>query len=578
MFQRLCKGAIQITKTAVYGDVNQTPIFSLSFETVVMFKNRVEISKSENVKSIEDITFKINNIQEEIRSSKKHIRWYRDLVHKVFCLHVFKGKDKISSMIYIEMAKVNFGEVTEVTADQLAWLNMDFQILQYQLARYRGTIDKDRDFERNCRGLKINSVIQNALETPSKVFVLSFLGKSYDFVKANLDVYKMLKSSEKGYYDPKLIARQTSDLSARELKDQESVDHQEGRSHRSKSGHHTDDEMRENKHPGKIRSQGPKSGYKKTIQAYSKHQKQNPNQIEEEFDDPPVIFKSTQKKVKTKRSERPLLREERGHHQNTDQSDQSQHMSDNSQDSSDEGGFNRIQTSKEKTKTQSKLQTSSKSSKPKPRINDDQTTAKLKSVHLQDMKKSNIAANKTDEEDSEDSFVEKIFDKVNGKTKKLAKDDDILVDLNKSARNGRGKGIPKGASRVGTMESHFGHDIIDGDEDERFNLPKGKLVAMLSRLEMKDLHRSQLYESNQAELDLLKEDMLKLAKKSQDIKTNFKSARSKLSSLEIDNKKLSDENIFLKNQVETLTKDRTEALSTSEQLQAALDTTRLELR
>jgi hypothetical protein len=581
MFQRLCKGAIQITKTAVYGDVDQTPIFSLCFETVVMFKNRVEISKIDNVKSLEEINYKINNLQEEIRSSKKHIRWYRDLVHKMFCLHVYKGKEKISSMIYIEMAKVNFGEATEVTADQVAWLSLDFQILQYHLAKYRGAIRSDKDFEKKCSRLKINSVLENALETPSKVYVLAFLGKSYDFVKGNLDVYKLLKASEKGYYCKPALPTDLLGTKASKLGEMQaeghSGDQEEPRSQKSKSSPPTDDEMRENKYSAKIVASGSKKRTLKTGKTSSKDQQTFGAHEEREMGEHLVNFRSTQKKVKSKLQASRDLRRARVGSGNQVGTEESEQVSEQSQESSEDVDFNQLQSSKEKTKTQSKLQTSSKSSKPRPRVNDDRTTARLKSVHLQDMKKSAIAANKSDYDDSDDSFVGHIFDKVNGYMKKPLKDEPLLAELDKMGKPVRAKvgGAPR---RLKTTDGRGDDPALDGDEDERFNLPKGKLVAMLSRLEMKDLQMTQEVESNRAELDTLKQDMLKLALKTQTLKTNYKGAKPKIYSLENENNRLIDENNSLNIQVETLSKEKTRALTTIEELQGALDSTRLELR
>jgi hypothetical protein len=582
MFQRLCRGAIQISKTAVYEDVDHTPIFSLSFETLAIFKNRVELSKVDNVKSLEEIATKINNLQEEIRSSKKHIRWYRDLVHKVYCLHIYKGKDKISSMIYLEMAKVNFGEVTEVSADQVAWLSMDFSILQYNLAKYRRTTKRDKDFERNCSRLKLHSILQNALEDPSRVFVLAFLGKSYEFAKSNLDICKIVKATEKGFYSkPVEFFEQAGHNFAKldEAEDEEmEVAAKKPSSDNSKSNTPTDDEMKENR----LISKRPKSNQgkssKKTIK--TTHKNQRHDAIDEEV---PKASKTEKQKKKGKETRNveslyESLNAKNSRVREQNRVDTSDNDSYSSQDSHHEDPFKSRMTPKEEKRHQSREMAETKSSKPKPKINDDALTAKLKTVHLQDMKKSTIVTNKSNDDESEDSFVEKIFDKVHGHQKKTNKPELILAELSRSVKPSKAQGSVKATGRVKTIDSHATGEYLEGDEDERFNLPKGKLVAMLSRLEMKDLQKSQILEGNQAELETLKDDMLRLALKTQTLKSSYKSAKSAQDNLTSINQKLTDENAALKVLVETLTAERSKAQATIAELQSALESTKIDLR
>lgn len=578
MFQRLCKGAIQISKTAVYADVDQTPIFTLSFETVVIFKNRVELNRVDKVKSLEDINFKISSLQEEIRTSKKTIRWYRDLIHKVYCLHVYKGKQKISSMIYVEIAKVNFGDVGEVTADQLAWLSMDYQILQYNLGRYRNSVKRDKNFEKNCSRLKLNSILENALEEPSRVFVLAFLGKSYEFVKANLDVYRTLKASEQGIYNkPGFLRDYLASTTRKPQGIDEDLNQEEARSQHTRSQSPSNDEMKEAR-------LGPKrriSGQRDTLgpsENKTRGRRTTADYKDDQFDQPFERIKSSQKNNAAR--ERPLAGKpsKSKRYPGVERSDESHDELNQPGESSEEEEFERVQRSTAAKVPKSKTQEIIKPSKPRPRINDDRTTAKLKSIQLRDLKKFDIAGYKTDDEESTDSFVENIFDKVIGESKRKDKSGGFLTDLNKTGKPGKGQRSLAGTGKAKTMQSDSYAEMAAADEDERFNMPKGKLVAMISRLEMRDLQTTQLLETSQAELETLKEDMLRLALKVQTLKSTYKTAKSNRELLESENRKLADENQTLRQDVESLMGDKLASQAQIAELQSALDSTRLDLR
>lgn len=576
MFQRLCKGALQVSKAAVYADDNRTPIFNLSFECVLIFKNRVEQSRTDNLTSIDEIELKITNLHEGIRSSKTHLRHFRDLLHKVYCLHVYKGKNKIASMVYLEVAKVNFFEVTDVSADQVAWLSLDFQILQYNLAKYRDPTKADAEFERRCSGFKLNAVLENALEDPAKIFLFAYLGKSTDYARSNYEVYRFLKGTEAGSYKlPSLSKLITSEVIK---KGRQSIVQREGKKPVEPNyQHHTDDEMAVNPSSNnhlKKEVKNVKADHKKALeetvnQTKAKLTIQNP------------------KKVRTKQLKSEVSEEDQ-HLQ------EAQSGSDNEEVLAMQANFSeRSSYYEEAEKAQQVFSRQSRNAvvggalsaqngestlhRSRPGINDDLTTSKLKHLLLKDMKKTAIVSEKEPTDESEDSYVEAIFSQVPGtvsKPKPESSKQKITVSAATIRRDSRAKSAAR--SRVTGREAAI--EDLQADEDERFDLPKGKLVAMLSRMEMQNMQQTQECQSNQAELNSLREEHAQMVQKSKELKSANRVFKTERDSVALQIEKLSLENEDLKSKVAELTSIKSELESASKLLRISLDDTNTKLK
>ena len=197
---RLCKAVLKTAKTTLHSKKQEQSSIPLTvgFECVSVFRNRADATKIDNVRDLSEISTRLGVFGESLRSTKTNLRTLRDQVTKVYCLHLYKGKDKLSSLIYIEYARVDSMDKPDLTADQLAWLSLDFQVLEYQIAKYRGQIVIDKGFEKKCHGLKLHSLFENALERPSRLFVLAFLGTKREHSRPNMCVYHFLNGGEGG--------------------------------------------------------------------------------------------------------------------------------------------------------------------------------------------------------------------------------------------------------------------------------------------------------------------------------------------------------------------------------------------
>lgn len=577
MFQRLCKGALQVSKAAVYADENRTPIFNLSFECVLIFKNRVEQSRIDNLTSIDEIELKIENLHEGIRSSKTHLRHFKDLLHKVYCLHVYKGKNKIASMVYLEVAKVNFFEVTDVSADQVAWLSLDFQILQYNLAKYRDPIKADAEFERRCSGFKLNAVLENALEDPAKIFLFAYLGKSTDYARSNYEVYRFVKGTEAGSYKlPSLSKLITSEVIK---KGKQSIVQRGGKKPVEPTyQHHTDDEMAVNPSSNnylKKEVKNDKADLKKALeetvnQTKAKLTIQNP------------------KKVRTKQPKSEVSEEDQHLQEAQSRSDNKEEVLAIQANFSERSSYY-----EEAEKAQQVFSRQSRNAvdrgallaqngestlhRSRPGINDDLTTSKLKHLLLKDMKKTAIVSEKVPTDESEDSYVEAIFSQVPGTVSKLKPESSkqkITVSAATIRRDSRAKSAAR--SRVTGKEASI--EDLQADEDERFDLPKGKLVAMLSRMEMQNMQQTQECQLNQAELNSLREEHALMVQKSKELKSANRVFKTERDSMTLQIEKLSLENEDLKSKVAELTSIKSELESGSKLLRISFDDTNTKLK
>jgi len=158
-----------------------------------VFRNKADATRIDNVVDIGEIATRITVFHESLRSTRTNARPLRDQVSKVYCLHLYRGKLKVSSLIYVEYARVDCMDREDLTADQLAWLSLDFQVLEYHLAKFRGIAPPDEDFERKCQGLKLHSLFDNALEMPSKLYILAFLSRKPHHSRSNLCVYQIIQ-------------------------------------------------------------------------------------------------------------------------------------------------------------------------------------------------------------------------------------------------------------------------------------------------------------------------------------------------------------------------------------------------
>jgi hypothetical protein len=551
----LCKGAVQVRKAAVYNDERRTPIFTLNFECAVIFKNRVDQFKIDNVTSVEEIDLKIENLNEGIRSAKTNLHAYKDLIHKVYCLHVHKGKQKIASMVYLELAKVNFSEVSEVTSDQVAWLNIDTQILQYQLAKYRGAVGPDQDFEKRISSFKLTSVLENSLESPAKVYIVAFLGKTGDYSKSNCEIYSFIKGTENGYFKLPLASKMIL-AGVDKIKKCQNGKNILNDENESKSHHFTDDEMKEMA-SGYARQLG-NSPNKTSLKKGAKHL--NPSQ---EYGTISGII-STQNKhniTKTKGKKKAGFRG-REDVQSEEEENEEENIRENSNNSEGEifteeakaeASRNRKYLLEDRNK--SGTQDKSRLDRSRPIINDDHTTSMMKAMHLYDQKKPALLSDKELDDESDDSFVDNIFQKINPGVSKV-KDLEQKPGLGQSTATIRRASQTKGSANPRVYDQLITNEEMGADADEKFNLPKGKLVALLSKMEMKNMHQTQAYENNQAELDNLKETLIKLVEKSKNLKSanrNFKFEREKTNK-ELD--RLVTENEELKKKLEESNSER----------------------
>ena len=211
LFLKLCRSSLRTAANASKQTKDRpAQSYSLSFEVISIYKNRSTQSKVERVSTLEEILARIAIFHEDIRKSKSNIRTYKDLIHKVYCLHVHLDGRQISSLAYIEMAKSNFQDMQDINPEQLAWLSIDTQVLIYNLWVCRGK-KRDQEFEKKTENLKLANVLSNALEQPSKVYLLLFFGKNTEYSTPNNNIYKLVKCAETGRYSFPVIDSQ-SDL------------------------------------------------------------------------------------------------------------------------------------------------------------------------------------------------------------------------------------------------------------------------------------------------------------------------------------------------------------------------------
>lgn len=210
-------------------------------------------------------------------------------------------------------------------------------------------------------------------------------------------------------------------------------------------------------------------------------------------------------------------------------------------------------------------------------INDDLTTSKLKHLMLQDMKKSGIVSEKEPTDESEDSYVEGIFNQVPGTVSK-SKVEGSNRRVQASTATIRRDSRTKSAMRPRESGRQLIAEDLQADEDERFDLPKGKLVAMLSRMEMQSLQKTQEFDSNYNELVNLREQHTKLAEKSSELKSANRKFKSERDSMTLQIERLTKENEDLKAKVSELTSVKSELEVSTRDLRTVVDNTTSQLK
>ena len=415
---------------------------------------------------VEEMCTRIANFQEDVRRTKKNLRTYRNLVHRVYCLHLTRNNEQVSTLTLIETAKSNFADMEDISPDQLAWLSIDMQVLIYHIWLSRGK-QRDLAFEKQTTYLKLASVFSNAMKPPARLFLLAFFGKTADFTQANHALYKLIKCGEQGRYSFPAV----DGLPDRQKQDERSV------SAASKA------------------LELPVAPVERIVAGAR-----------------PAPAQQPRKNI--------LSDEQASESESGRSSDKPQ-----AEDSDDESGeMYRVKPADLRVRTQPRLKT-----KLYPTINDPKKTAKMRSLHIKDCSgrlKSPQDRGRSDPEpeadSSEDSMIERVFQKAIPPRAANKKPQEAKTRKASVAENALNKSSGTLKYPLKAQTTRAVDEFEDEEQDERYGWSKSRLVGCVKKLEETQASYQRHAEEDARQIDELKTELLNRASKTKSLKAEVR--------------------------------------------------------
>jgi hypothetical protein len=168
-------------------------IFTVEAEFESIYNNRGVRSTPGKVTSANELLKATKEFQESVRNPKEHSPYFRDLTHKVYKLNILKGGLLFSTFSLVEYARVNFQDIDDYQNGGLSFLNLDFQVLQYEVKKSQ-QVCIDKEVEKKTKKLKMKSVLEECLKSPSRLFIMAFLGQDSRFTSSNVDILQVSSS------------------------------------------------------------------------------------------------------------------------------------------------------------------------------------------------------------------------------------------------------------------------------------------------------------------------------------------------------------------------------------------------
>lgn len=165
-------------------------IFTVEVEFESIYNNRGVKSAQGKVASAKELLKAIKDFQESVRNPREHSPNFRDLTHKVLRVSLLKAGVLFSTFSLIEYARVNFQEIEDYQKGGLAFLNLDFQVLQYEIMKSQQVL-VDKEIEKKTKKLRMKAVLEECLKSPSRLFVMAFISQEAAFREGNLQILEV---------------------------------------------------------------------------------------------------------------------------------------------------------------------------------------------------------------------------------------------------------------------------------------------------------------------------------------------------------------------------------------------------